>query len=539
MGEHLENQAKIYDDLVLKCQELENEIKDLQIKNNITEEEIKNIDEEIEKEMKVEETNDGAAKEVFTVSGKRTSVENQDSLMNGEISEDKDNVLAKMKDQTVPTEDSSYNNELDDGIEWLKGFQSVPPGWTLGLNKSDRSKRLFKSPEGFMFENRVKALEFMINGDYSDEVLSEMRRNLKDEGWYYDKSCPGNNWKIRKLTGKKDYEYLSPNMEIIPSMKAMLSHMQVAGTWPPKEIKNLESKMKNIEKTDFKKPSTAVAVDSNSKSNDKLAETLSVPSQAETDLRDKENVDVERPGIPGPPLQQEEILPGGWVKKLVGGSSVYISPSGSIVHSIQQVLAAIKKEKEIGVNEKSESKKAENPCGEKRKFEDVFQATKIEEASKPNKKEKLESTVTGTKTSKRDLSDAHIKLFTDVLQSSILPDATKIKQLAAETKLSQKDIKKWFLKRVHEEGKRRLINNTGKENKPKQDLALKKGSKPNYVENFKDMTKDHKKALEEIFEVHPVPTVDMLTEVSTKLNIDLKLLTKWFSLRGQQRKKSS
>ena len=61
----------------------------------------------------------------------------------------------------------------------------------------------------------------------------------------------------------------------------------------------------------------------------------------------------------------------------------------------------------------------------------------------------------------------------------------------------------------------------------------------NYVENFKDMTKDHKKALEEIFEVHPVPTVDMLTEVSTKLNIDLKLLTKWFSLRGQQRKKSS
>ena len=29
-----------------------------------------------------------------------------------------------------------------------------------------------------MFETRVKA-------------LNDLRRNLKDEGWYYDKSCPG------------------------------------------------------------------------------------------------------------------------------------------------------------------------------------------------------------------------------------------------------------------------------------------------------------------------------------------------------------
>jgi len=59
-----------------------------------------------------------------------------------------------------------------------------------------------------MFETRVKA-------------LNDLRRNLKDEGWYYDKSCPGNKRKIRNLAGKKDYAYLSPNMDIIPSMKGL------------------------------------------------------------------------------------------------------------------------------------------------------------------------------------------------------------------------------------------------------------------------------------------------------------------------------
>ena len=117
---------------------------------------------------------------------------------------------------------------------------------------------------------------------------------------------------------------------------------------------------------------------------------------------------------------------------------------------------------------KLESIKSEGQAGEKRKFEEVFQSTKKEETSNQNKKEKIESPAAGSKPSKRDLSDAHIKLFNEVLQSSVLPDAAKIKHLAAETKLSQKEIKKWFLKRVHEESKRRLGSNSGKENKPKQ-----------------------------------------------------------------------
>merc|ERR1719300_1643655 len=203
---------------------------------------------------------------------------NPDSLKKVEAMDDTRNVIAESKDITEPNKDKIKENDANDGIEWLKDFQSVPTGWTLGLNKLDRSKRLFKSPEGFVFETRVKALEFMVNGDYSEEALNDMRRNLKDEGWYYDKSCPGNNWKIRKLAGKKDYEYLSPNMEIIPSMKAMLAHMQVTGTFTFKEIKNLESKMRNIGKNDLKKSNPVLGIDSKAKEMEieKLADPLPV-----------------------------------------------------------------------------------------------------------------------------------------------------------------------------------------------------------------------------------------------------------------------
>ena len=83
-------------------------------------------------------------------------------------------------------------------------------------------------------------------------------------------------------------------MEIIPSMKAMLSHMQVTGTFTPKEIKNLESKMSNVEeKTDFKKSTPVLGIDSKTKEIEKFSDPL-------PDC--KGNSVEERLLIPGPPL---------------------------------------------------------------------------------------------------------------------------------------------------------------------------------------------------------------------------------------------
>ena len=78
--------------------------------------------------------------------------------------------------------------------------KTVPSDWMFGVSRLDNNRRRFKSPEGFVFESRVKALEFMINSDTAVAVLATMRLNLSDEGWYSDKSCPGK-WKLRKIPG--------------------------------------------------------------------------------------------------------------------------------------------------------------------------------------------------------------------------------------------------------------------------------------------------------------------------------------------------
>ena len=75
--------------------------------------------------------------------------------------------------------------------------------------------------------------------------------------------------------------------------------MQVTGTFTPKEIKNLESKMRNIGKSDFKKSTPVLGIDSKAKEMEieKIADPLPVPPQDEA--VSKENRVVDRLPIPG------------------------------------------------------------------------------------------------------------------------------------------------------------------------------------------------------------------------------------------------
>ena len=43
------------------------------------------------------------------------------------------------------------------------------------MSKEDGRSKIFKSPEGFVFQTRVKALEFMMNGNYPENLLSLMK----------------------------------------------------------------------------------------------------------------------------------------------------------------------------------------------------------------------------------------------------------------------------------------------------------------------------------------------------------------------------
>ena len=473
--ENLKKQAAVYDGLLQKCQELEKEIHELQIQNNITDDEIKKIDEELKNDVKKKVTSENTAAVDHVDNDKEEKIE--------ETSPVKSNSRVKAKSTEASGNLATEIKGIKDDVAWDYENKTVPKDWMIGMSKSDKSKRKFKSPEGFVFESRVKALEFMINGEYPDDILSTMRLNLSDEGWYSDKSCPGK-WKLRKIPGKKDYEYLSPTMGILPSMQAMLTFMQKDGNFTPKDIKNLEAKIRNIERTDYKKPP---ASDGSSSTPTTHVATVT-----------------------------EESLPGGWTKRKVGDSCVYISPAGTIVHTLQQMMASIEKDK---VAEK-EAVAEEVKTGEKRKFEDVF---------KPNKKEKLGS----GQSSRKEMSESQLKILDEVFSSVIYPDSAKVKEISSETKLSQQDIKKWFVKKANEEAKKRLNNSGGKDPKSHKDSPKSK-----MIDSFKDLTKDHKKVLEEIFAAQSEPTVDMLMEVSNKLKIELNLLSKWFALRSQQRKKT-
>ena len=164
----------------------------------------------------------------------------------------------------------------------------------------------------------------------------------------------------------------------------------------------------------------------------------------------------------------------------------------------------------------------------------------MEEAStKPAaaKKEKLE---TAART-RVELAEAQLKSLNGVFQQTVFPDAGKLKELCSLTGLSQHDVKKWFVKRVNEEAKRRTNASSVTEKGSKEGAGSKSGAKAKVkvIDNFKSMTQEHKRALEEIFSAQPAPTLDMLTEVSVKLKIELNLLSKWFALRGQQKRKKS
>ena len=165
---------------------MEREIAELQLKHKITDDEMRKIDEEIEIELKVK-----------TEATTTAAVVSADDDMNSASSESVTSENIKTE-----TESADATPAGDDDIVWDAENKTVPGDWMFGVSRLDKNQRRFKSPEGFVFESRVKALEFMINSDTAEAVLATMRLNLSDEGWYSDKSCPGK-WKLRKIPGMK------------------------------------------------------------------------------------------------------------------------------------------------------------------------------------------------------------------------------------------------------------------------------------------------------------------------------------------------
>jgi len=495
--------AALYDETKKKCEELEKEIAELQLKHNITDAEI----DAVVLEMETEET---AVKCIPAASA---------SVVN-----DIDNIDKPL-------------SETD--IKWDSATRTIPKGWRIGSCKEEKRK-VFRSPEGFLFRGRVKALQFMMKNrsQYPENLLSLMRNNLAEEQWTNDKSCPLR-WKARRLPGWgtggfRELEYLHPvTLEVVPSIQQMLEFVQSNDKeFTKKDVKKLEDRIADL--------------------------------KAETAPKSKSSSEKVKAPAMEPPPPVEEFLPPGWVKKRIGNSAVYISPSGETVPTIQQVLTEVeltKKKKELSdaldMKKIPEAPKSKVPQTSNRKMpqtprpknqpnpKSTVKSTlevKIEPNSKPSDQESAQTNgpLTPKPTEKRKIeqenvnnkkgrtdescSSSQIKILEDHYKTvEKYPKKEKIKEIAAAAKMEEKQVQMWFM--------RKSFDNA--ESKAKECPTPAKASMPPPapVEKFPSLTEVQISSLEDIMTKRPYPSTENFQQMSTKLGIDKEVIVKWFRKR--------
>jgi len=417
------------------------------------------------------------------------------------------------KDDAYEISDSELtsSNMDDDNTAWDDNDKTVPKNWKVtNAQDGSRWKKIFKSPEGFVFQTRVKALEFMINGNYPEPLLSLMKNNLGDEGWIHDRSCPVQ-WKTRKFLGlgeDVDFEYLSPRMDVIPSMQEMLNMVQNNEDFDFKDVKNLEDKIASLKAKKRKKFDCEV---------DAPMKTDIAASEIINEFKRREFAQ-----------EGDEVLPAGWSKKKIGESKVYVSPEGDIVHTIQQVLANLEQNENSEALKQDTKEELKPTTAEKRKFEELFTM---------NKKGKLNHSPK-VKQKSSSFSVEQVKILEGIYVKSLYPSDQNIKDICNSTNLTEREVKKWFVKRGAEQA-RGLMKSKNK-NSANRDLGTKQ-DKPSSTSGLVDphlssnLPEQHISALNEIFKSKPYPTAENFKQISDRLGLERQLVIQWFRKRRAEK----
>jgi len=409
------------------------------------------------------------------------------------------------KDEAYEISDSEVSHpSTDEEIVWDDIDKTVPRNWKAGMSKVNGKRKIFKSPEGFVFQTRVKALEFMMNGNYPENLLCLMKNNLSEEGWVHDRSCPIR-WKTRKtvgLVGGGDFEYLSPGLEVIPTMQEMLAFMKSKEGFDLRVVKKLEEKITGMSAENSKKPGKKF----DHRSDPELKQMNEVEGK-------REKADMQSEG---------EILPAGWSKKWIGHANVFVSPDGNIVHTIQQVINAVEIDKST-VAVKQDSKENVKPTNaEKRKFEDFFAM---------NKKGRLDSPPKVVKQKSEGFSAEQVKILEEVHARSLYPDDQKIMNISQATSLTEREVKKWFVKKAAEQS--RSLLKSKKRNSPSHDSPNQGDSSSGLADPHAPSTlsQQHISTLNDIFKSKPYPSSENFKQIADRLGIEKQLIVNWFRKR--------
>ena len=147
---------------------------------------------------------------------------------------------------------SSDNHENIDKTSsdrtWLKDDPSVPRGWMLknvqfGANTVTR----LMSPNGQLIQGRKLALKYMIQQNYLDDQIAEMKACLKVEGWSDDERLP-KNWLYK--SSRDGTAFIDSNGTYFRTKELALKHLLGDGK---KEFLEAVNILKEFDATPSKK----------------------------------------------------------------------------------------------------------------------------------------------------------------------------------------------------------------------------------------------------------------------------------------------
>ena len=87
---------------------------------------------------------------------------------------------------------------------WVQDDWTVPKGWKIGTDSSKPGNLIIESPKGDLFTSRRRAFRHMIEANFHQDDIEEMRNCLAEEGWNTHPELP-QNWRVKENRDKKGH----------------------------------------------------------------------------------------------------------------------------------------------------------------------------------------------------------------------------------------------------------------------------------------------------------------------------------------------
>merc|ERR1719319_1775356 len=135
-----------------------------------------------------------------------------------------------VKSLSVPPKALKVSKELESvNIQWTSNDLSVPEGWKVGRTREGEER--VRCLDGSIHLNRRKALKYLVDSNWSEEKVEELRGCLEQEGWAPHPQLPSS-WRIKpnmKPGVKNKWFFLLPNGRTNDNLKRAVLQLKKSG----------------------------------------------------------------------------------------------------------------------------------------------------------------------------------------------------------------------------------------------------------------------------------------------------------------------